>query len=298
MAADMNFVVYMYVREDGTPYYIGKGRPRRPYEKRGRACGIPPKERIVIVHKDIDEETAFRLEKELISKYGRKDLGTGILHNRSDGGEGTSGRITSEETRRKTSGSNNWKYTPRDWHHPTHGDVLQKSISELVRMFPDQKLCSKSLSRVAVKKIQKSMGWCLLKDKGVKYRSKRSIPRDWYHPKYGKILQKSCAELVREFPEDNIIQSCIVRVATEKIFHHKEWRLLKNKNVKHKYRSNVIRNWYHQKHGEVLQKTASELIKMFPDLELRLPGLSSAAFGKTRSYKGWTLAPVKTLKAE
>ncbi len=289
MAADMNFVVYMYVREDGTPYYIGKGRPRRPYEKRGRPCGTPSKDKIVILHENIDEQKAFQIERELIAKYGRKDLDpkNGILYNRSDGGEGSSGRIMTEKAKKVLSESS---CKPRDWYHPVHGEILQKPISELVRMFPDQKLCSKGLSRVAVKKIQKSMGWCLLKDKGVKYRSKRSIPRDWYHPEHGEVLQRSSTELIKDFPEDNLIQSCINRVGSGDIFHHREWRLLKNKDVKHKYRSNVVRDWHHPEYGKILQKTASELIKMFPDQGLHLPGLSGAASGKVRSYRGWTSA--------
>jgi hypothetical protein len=165
---------------------------------------------------------------------------------------------------------------PRDWYHPVHGKILQKPISELVRMFPDQKLCSKSLSRVAVKKIRKSKGWCLLKDKGVKYRSKRSIPRDWYHPEHGEVLQRSSTELIKDFPEDNLIQSCINRVGSGDIFHHREWRLLKNKDVKHKYRSNVVRDWHHPEYGKILQKTASELIKMFIDCQAILGDCNDA----------------------
>jgi hypothetical protein len=36
----------------------------------------------------------------MIAVFGRKNLGTGILHNRSDGGDGPSGWVVSEETRR------------------------------------------------------------------------------------------------------------------------------------------------------------------------------------------------------
>lgn len=49
---------------------------------------LPPKDRIVILKENISREEAIALEIELIAKYGRKDLGTGILYNQTDGGDG------------------------------------------------------------------------------------------------------------------------------------------------------------------------------------------------------------------
>jgi hypothetical protein len=101
-----NFVVYAYCREDGTFYYIGKGRPRRPYSKRTEGVK-PPKDRnrILILHSGLSEQTAFNYEESLILFYGRKDLGTGLLRNMTNGGEGVSGWIPDEEWRRKKSES-------------------------------------------------------------------------------------------------------------------------------------------------------------------------------------------------
>lgn len=105
------FYTYLYLREEGTPYYVGKGTKSRAYVKQGHAAPPPPRHRI-LVQEFPDENSAFAAEKFLIEFYGRKDLGTGCLRNLTDGGEGSSGCKTqvgkknSEETRKKISESN------------------------------------------------------------------------------------------------------------------------------------------------------------------------------------------------
>lgn len=94
------FIVYAFCREDNTFYYIGKGSKKRALSKRKQ--GIKPpcdKSRILILHSDLDEETAFKYERLLIQFYGRKDIGTGILRNMTDGGEGVAGWIPSRSWR-------------------------------------------------------------------------------------------------------------------------------------------------------------------------------------------------------
>lgn len=92
-----NYYVYQYLRKDGTPYYIGKGKGSRAYLN-GRSTPKPPDlDRIQFVKENLTEDEAFALERNLIVKYGRKDLGTGILRNLTEGGEGASGRIAKLE---------------------------------------------------------------------------------------------------------------------------------------------------------------------------------------------------------
>jgi hypothetical protein len=103
------YYVYQYVREDGTPYYIGKGKGNRAWSA-SRTVHKPIDEtRIIIVEDGLTEEESFRLEKTLIEQHGRKDQGTGILRNLTDGGEGNSGRIVTHETRNKISKANGGK---------------------------------------------------------------------------------------------------------------------------------------------------------------------------------------------
>jgi NUMOD3 motif len=98
------YYVYSYLREDYSPYYIGKGSGKRAYTKGPKEVKPPrDKSRVKIIKADLTEEEAFLLEKLYILMFGRVDLGTGILRNKSDGGDGSSGRIASPEERKKRS---------------------------------------------------------------------------------------------------------------------------------------------------------------------------------------------------
>lgn len=86
------YYTYAYLREDGTPYYVGKGKEKRMFVKRGKPCGVPKdKSRIIVLKQNLTEQEAFRHEIYMIVVFGRKDLGTGILHNKTNGGDGVSG---------------------------------------------------------------------------------------------------------------------------------------------------------------------------------------------------------------
>ena len=91
------FYTYAYLREDKTPYYIGKGQGNRVYKKCKGTKPPKNKSRIIFLKQNLTEEEAFKHEKYMIAVFGRKDLKTGILHNRTDGGEGSSGAIRSAE---------------------------------------------------------------------------------------------------------------------------------------------------------------------------------------------------------
>ena len=100
------YYTYAYLREDKTPYYIGKGSGRRAYVREGRNIHTPPEDRILILKKNLTEEEAFRHEKYMIGVYKLKTEG-GILHNKTYGGEGASGVKVPWE------GKKRGKYKPR-----------------------------------------------------------------------------------------------------------------------------------------------------------------------------------------
>ena len=147
------FYTYAYLREDRTPYYIGKGTRNRIYSTH-RKGAKPPKDksRTIFLKQNLTEAEAFRHEIYMINVFGRKDLGTGILINKTDGGEGASGAIRSDETRKKMSDANKnpSEETRRNMSEAqkgrTRSEETRRKISEKLKGKPRSKEIKKKMS--------------------------------------------------------------------------------------------------------------------------------------------------------
>ena len=107
------FYVYAYIREDGTPYYIGKGQRKRAWalhKTTNQKINVPNNpDNIVILESNLTEVGAFAIERRLINWFGRKNIGTGTLLNKTEGGEGLSGYRLTESHKEKIGKSNKGK---------------------------------------------------------------------------------------------------------------------------------------------------------------------------------------------
>jgi hypothetical protein len=124
------YYVYAYVRENGTPYYIGKGKGNRAYSPHRFVSKPKDKSKIVFIFKDLSEQDAFDLECLLIKFHGRKDNNTGLLRNLTDGGEGCSGRVWSLTLEQCEAISNRLKGVPKSEEHKRS---MRKPKSEKTR---------------------------------------------------------------------------------------------------------------------------------------------------------------------
>jgi hypothetical protein len=107
--------VYAHIRLDtNSVFYIGIGTKKRLHSKKSRNnfwWNIVKKSnyKAEIIENNLSWEEACEREKFWINFYGKKINGLGKLVNMTDGGEGSLGRILSEETKKKISESNKGK---------------------------------------------------------------------------------------------------------------------------------------------------------------------------------------------
>ena len=127
------FYTYAYInKKTGLPYYIGKGTGRRLFVSHKRHGITTPRDirQIVVLEQNLTELGALALERRYIRWYGRKDNGSGILHNKTDGGESPQGAVKTaeqiEKHRAQLKGRPSWtdgNVSVRAWECPGPGWV-------------------------------------------------------------------------------------------------------------------------------------------------------------------------------
>lgn len=158
------YYTYLWLREDGTPYYVGKGTGRRGFRSAAHGVHCPP-DRDRIISQDFNsEEEALEAERFLVAYYGRKDLNFGPLRNLTDGGEGPTslsdkqrkslsdwakGRSPSKETREKLSKAFKGRVFSAEWKKKISEAKMGHPVSEETRQKWRKDFCLKGHPRTS-----------------------------------------------------------------------------------------------------------------------------------------------------
>jgi hypothetical protein len=134
------FYTYIWLRENGTPYYVGKGTGRRAFTGRRNEGHLPhPPRARILIQEFPSEADAFAAESFLIAYYGRKDNSTGILRNLTDGGDGIVGYNHTLISRQKMSVARLGQKRPhhstamrRVWQSPEHRSAITAAQKEVI----------------------------------------------------------------------------------------------------------------------------------------------------------------------
>ena len=173
------FYHYLYLREDGTPYYSGKGKGARAWNKKNHRVPVPTDpSRIAITHHDLTELWAFAMERWYIRWYGRKDNETGILRNLTDGGEGSEGRKDAKIY---------------NWINAKSGEQVSVSRQQLII---DYGLNSAQVCGVIKGKLLSVKGWRLLENRNIPVRTNKGSENPRYDSTKYKFVNKNTNEII------------------------------------------------------------------------------------------------------
>ncbi|MFZ9354405.1 MAG: NUMOD3 domain-containing DNA-binding protein [Candidatus Nanopelagicales bacterium] len=289
------FYTYAYLREDKTPYYIGKGQGNRAYFKYQKKVK-PPKNKfqIIFLKQNLTEQEAFKHEKYMIAVFGRKDLGTGILRNLTDGGEGICGFRHNEEIKKKMSKNRRGKNNP--FYGKTHSQETKEGISRRNRGMVSSFLGKKHLEETKKKLSELNKGK-FSGDKNPMFGKSHSLEaknkiseanlgkkrteeqrkrmseniRGKNNPFYGKTHSQETKERLREL---NIGKVCPEEIKKKISSAH-------NKLLRFKSPS-----------GDIIEEMTT-LRKFCKKYNLPRNGMSKVMKGEQQQSKGWSMPPKK-----
>jgi len=294
MVNPYRFYTYAYLREDGTPYYVGKGTGKRIYSKEKNINLPKDKSRIIFLKQNITEEEAFKHEIYMIAVFGRKDLGTGILYNKTNGGDGISGFKHSQKSKNEMSekrkGKNNAFYGKK------HSPETIKRLSENKKgkyVGDKNPLFGKKHSQETRNKISEANAGKYVGDK---------------NPFYGKNHSQEAKDKISEANKGRVISievrnemSKRVKGENNPMFgknHSQETKDKISKVSKGKTCSEEIKQKISSAHNKLLKfvSPTGEVVEEFTTItkfckkhNLHKSNLIKLMKGKNKTCKGWTL---------
>ena len=143
---ESNWYLYRHLKPSGEVFYIGIGKTnnfKRAYEKHNRnnwwhnTVKKYSNYEVQVLTTGLTKYEACELEKVLISWYKRADCCEGTLVNLTDGGEGVSNIVQSEESKKKRADKIRvlYKGEGNPFHGKTHSEETKKFISDYQKRF-------------------------------------------------------------------------------------------------------------------------------------------------------------------
>jgi hypothetical protein len=165
----MNYYTYAYFDENNIPYYIGKGKGNRAWDK-NHSVRVPTNDKIILLKKNLSENEAYRHEVYIISILGRKNKKTGILENKTDGGDAPPvfvshteetkqkmrNRKHSEETKKKIGEKSKGRIFPEDAKLYLSNLYKGRKLSDKTKEKLSKSLCGKPKSEETKRKMSKA----------------------------------------------------------------------------------------------------------------------------------------------
>lgn len=258
------FYVYTHSNDTNGVFYVGKGSGNRAHSRVGRNRIWVSRQKngldINITHRDLLEECSFCIEKILISLIGRKNLS-----NMTDGGEGTSGWVPSDEFRKNLS-------KIRKGIKPHPNARTPEAINKRIMKLKGRRHSSKHKKKISNSLIGKTRGGKIYK---------------FYHVEHGTV-ETTCGVLKSSYNLDGNVNG----LASGRVKSTKGWSLYENRNITglptQERHHNADLNKYTFVH-ETNGKFCGSRYEFSKKYNLCLQGIGKIVRKDRPSYKGWRL---------